>query len=398
MKATNNTVKKVVGKIHLWLGLTSGLVVFIVAVTGCIYAFQSEIQDITQPYRFVPKVGATSLPPSQLKALAQKLHPDKDIRRIYQLTPDRSVMVLLYGEGYYYTVFVDQYTGAILENKDMYTDFFTIVLELHMHLLLPGEAGELVVPIATLIFVAMLVTGIVLWWPRNKAAMGQRFRIKWSARWRRKNYDLHNVLGFYATWVVILIALTGLVWGFKWFEQSVYWVASGGEQLPERPTIQSDTTATALHAQPMDVALTRLQQEYPKGSMFLMLTPIADRDPLTILVNNSLDRFGEMEYRYFDQKTLREYPAPERLGKYEEASVANKILKLNYDIHTGSIAGLPGKIIVFLASLIAASLPVSGFMIWWGRRAKKTPRTTGELPLPMPEKPVYSTPREQVEA
>lgn len=55
--------KKIVGKIHLWLGLSSGLVVFIVAVTGCIYAFQEEIQDMTQPYRFVEPENAPVLPP-----------------------------------------------------------------------------------------------------------------------------------------------------------------------------------------------------------------------------------------------------------------------------------------------------------------------------------------------
>jgi len=47
----------------------------------------------------------------------------------------------------------------------------------------------------------------------------------------------------------------------------------------------------------------------------------------------------------------------------------------NYDIHVGAILGLPTKIIAFIVSLICASLPVTGFMIWWGRRKKKTVKT-----------------------
>jgi uncharacterized iron-regulated membrane protein len=48
---------------------------------------------------------------------------------------------------------------------------------------------------------------------------------------------------------------------------------------------------------------------------------------------------------------------------------------MNYDIHVGAVLGLPGKIIAFCASLIAASLPITGFYIWWGRRKKKKAET-----------------------
>ena len=78
---------------------------------------------------------------------------------------------------------------------------------------------------ATLVFLVMLISGLILWWPKNKKATKQRFSIKWNARWRRKNYDLHNVLGFYATWIAIILAVTGLVWGFEWFAQGYYRLA-----------------------------------------------------------------------------------------------------------------------------------------------------------------------------
>ena len=63
-----------------------------------------------------------------------------------------------------------------------------------------------------------------------------------------KNYDLHNVLGFYSAWVVLIIALTGLVWGFQWFANSVYW-RLGGEKSTVFTEAYSDikqkTTVTA---------------------------------------------------------------------------------------------------------------------------------------------------------
>jgi uncharacterized iron-regulated membrane protein len=43
---------------------------------------------------------------------------------------------------------------------------------------------------------------------------------------------------------------------------------------------------------------------------------------------------------------------------------------MNYDIHIGAVLGYPGRIVAFLAALIAASLPITGLLIWLGRRKK----------------------------
>jgi uncharacterized iron-regulated membrane protein len=51
-------------------------------------------------------------------------------------------------------------------------------------------------------------------------------------------------------------------------------------------------------------------------------------------------------------------------------SRGQQLLEMNYDIHVGAIGGLPGKIIAFIISLICASLPVTGFYIWWEKRKK----------------------------
>ncbi len=86
----------------------------------------------------------------------------------------------------------------------------------------------------------MLVSGIVLWWPRNKARRKSSFRIKLDASPKRLNYDLHNVLGFYACWIVVFAAFTGLVWSFTWMAQAEFWVFSGGKKRPAAVPVKSD--------------------------------------------------------------------------------------------------------------------------------------------------------------
>ncbi len=99
-----------------------------------------------------------------------------------------------------------------------------------------------------------------------------------------------------------------------------------------------------------------------------------ETDSSSIAANANLDEgtYWKTDYRYFDQYTLKEKKVAHIFGKLEDAKTADKLMRMNYDIHTGAILGLPGKIFAFLISLLIASLPVTGFMIWYGRRNKKT--------------------------
>jgi uncharacterized iron-regulated membrane protein len=358
---------------HLWLGFTSGLVVFIIAVTGCIYAFQEEIQNMTQSYRFVEPQNKEVLPPSQLKAIAMKEVPDKHVHAVLYGGTGKAAHVYFYSlePAYFYTVYLNPYTGEVLKVKDMDKDFFYIILMGHFYLWLPHEIGQPIAASATLIFVVMMITGLILWWPRKKGAVKQRFTIRWSARWRRKNYDLHNVLGFYVTWIAIIVAVTGLVWGFQWFAQGLYATAGGDKSLMyiEPP---SDTTARVSENAPaIDRVWELMRKEYPTAKVIEVHVPETSASPIAANANPDDGTYWQTDYRYYDQYSLKELSVDHIYGRFETATAADKLIRMNYDIHVGAILGLPGKILAFCASLICASLPVTGVSIWWGRRKKK---------------------------
>ncbi len=364
--------KKIVSFLHLWLGLITGLVVFVVAITGCIYTFEHEIQEITQPYRKVKEVGAVQLPPSQIKAIAEAAAPGMEVRRIYYETPENASMALYYADDapYFYLTFIDQYTGEVLKVKNLREDFFTIVLYLHMTLLLP-YGGE-VIAVCTLVFLVMLVTGIVLWWPKNsnQKAIKTKFKIKWNGRWRRKNYDLHSVLGFYASWILVFIAITGLVWSYSWVESSLYYVLSGGEQLIEQTPLSSDSTRSSQnHLVPtIDQAWYKVLQEDASIRGTAVYLPHGSDGVISIYSSPDYGTYGRLDWRYFDQYTLQEKEVNHFRGRHANTTFAQKVLKMNYDIHTGGVLGLTGKFLAFFASLIAASLPVTGVLLYIGRK------------------------------
>jgi uncharacterized iron-regulated membrane protein len=363
---------KIFRQIHLWLGLASGLVIFIVAITGAIYAFQPEITRATQPYLSVKAENKPFLGLSELKNIASKQLLHIKPTRIIFKGRDGSAVVHFFGKKprpYYYAVYLNPYTGEVLKVKDMDTDFFRVILVGHMYLWLPQPIGHQIVIYATLIFLVMIVSGIILWWPRSKARKKSSFKVKWKASPRRLNYDLHNVFGFYACWVLVFIVATGLVWGFEWAADAEYRLFSGGRKKQKIPQPVSVRTTIPDTIHPLDKIFNSVTAAYPGVHRMQVAFPQNDSASVTVRVYRDQETYYRMDYLYFDQYTAarRSFPV---WGKYEDANGGEKASRMNYDIHVGAIAGLPGRLLVFFAALIAASLPVTGFYIWWGKRKK----------------------------
>lgn len=371
--------------LHLWLGLTSGIIVLIVSITGCIFVFQKEINEwVHHDELFVTAHHTPTLPLSVLQEKAQAaLGKEYPIRSVFTYrTPDRAWEFLSYAEGdenaltifgataYYKAAYVDPYTGNITAVHDLKRDFFVIVKYLHWSLLLNTKYGQPIVGWATFIFVILLITGLILWWPKkwNKKTGEQSFKIKWSGNLKRVNYDLHNVLGFYALLIALVLALTGMVWAFKWFQATVYVVASRSITPPQHKEVQSDTLALPpAGTNPLDVAYATAVQQFPNAKRIgVYATP--NNNTATI----SMSAYWGKE-TYYDRDDLQFDQHSGKLLLHETAKDRNageQLIGMNYDIHVGAIAGLPGKILAFFASLICASLPVTGFLVWWNKGRK----------------------------
>jgi len=367
--------KKTVLVIHLWLGLITGLVVFVISLTGVVYCFAPELQNATEPWRSVKPRQQPFLPPSQLKAIAEKQLPGKPAQYIYYGPANKAAYVLFYGAGgYFYSVFIDPYSGTVLRVKNMHRDFFATVLRLHTSLLLPY--GKQLVHWCTLVFLLMLISGIILWWPRNKAARKQRFSVKWGASPRRLNYDLHNVLGFYASWITLFVVITGLIWSFRWFAKGVYTLTGARYSIIQEKPPVSDTMfakSTTVPMATLDKVWQDLQADmgrnYVAAGIQVPQTPFA---PIVVRATPEEATYYKADMRYFDQYTAKEFAGAYQWGRYTDAhTLADKIKRMNYDIHIGAIGGWPGRIAVFFAALIASSLPVTGFMIWRNKRKKQ---------------------------
>jgi uncharacterized iron-regulated membrane protein len=376
-KRSNSRLRKTIKNIHLVLGLSSGLVIFIVAITGCLWAFQEEIEALTSPLPDIQKENAAVIPPLKARDLAHEVFPGRLVHGTLYGAENDPVKVIFYEyePEFYHTVYLHPYSGEVLHIDNNLTGFFPFVLEGHRYLWLPKPIGEQLVAWSTVIFAIMLITGIVLWWPKNRKNRRQRFTLDWkeTTKWKRKNYDLHSVIGFYISLVAVVIVFTGLVMAFENFKAVAY-RSIGGEKetlwrVPENLGKQQDPAATAS----MDHLFLQLKQEFPQAVDFEYHYPATDEEAIYVEIGYEEGTYYSADYRFYDQNTLEEITSPTIYGIYAETGFPEKVMRMNYDIHVGAIGGIPGKVLAFFASLICASLPVSGFLIWYGREFKKKP-------------------------
>ncbi|WP_221391634.1 PepSY domain-containing protein [Dyadobacter sp. NIV53] len=369
--------KKINAWLHLWLGLASGIIVFIVALTGCILVFEQEFKSMTQPWLHAERPqNAEYLLPSAIKEKVAPLFPNKEISGIWYYGHGKTAKLNIRSDS---AIYVNPYTAKVVAiiNEE---DFFHFILEGHTELWIEAKigkihVGQIIVAYATLIFFVLLISGLILWWPKkwNRTNRDKSFKIKWGAKFKRINYDLHNVLGFYSLLVALVITMTGLSMGFAWFSKSVYWLSSGGNSPAPYVDSSSDTTRIIP-----DVVMKNVDLAFIKGiteigtynkDAIIVSFPDEPSEPIELCT----DMYNaSWRYVYLDQYSLKELPSTQ--VHIDDLKLADWLRRTNYALHVGGVGGLTTKILFFLASLICATLPVTGFYVWWHRgygKAKK---------------------------
>ena len=367
----NKALKKSIGKIHLWLGLTSGLVVFIVALTGSILVFEDEINPFINHefYKVSNIVGQKKTIDYSIKEL--ELHYSiKKINRIYAFNdPERTIQVMAKdNEGKTQLFSIDPYTGKVVGSVAQENRFFSIVLDLHRHLIM-GETGKFITGCSCLMFAFILISGFVLWCPKKLKNLKQRLTIKWAASFKRVNWDIHSTFGFYSCLFLLIIALTGLTWSFDWFENGVYYLADGTKKKTsiklENPTKKDPQLDKTFFYQSI---LSAVDSIYPyKGDIQIRMPSDTLNSILVLKENLEKNIPNQSSIAFFDKYTAKNIGTK----PYASFTQGDKIRRIIYPIHTGSIYGYPTKIIALLVSLFATISPITGLLIWLGRKRKK---------------------------
>ncbi|SDS40554.1 Uncharacterized iron-regulated membrane protein [Polaribacter sp. KT25b] len=372
--------KKIIFQLHKILGLTTGIVVFIVAITGCCWTFREEIESLYDDYKTVAQQEGTIITVTKAKKIAQKIFPENTVHGTVFKKQNDAVEVIFYDAEpeFYQSVFLNPYSGEIIQIDNHLTGFFAFILKGHMRVWLPKKIGENVVGASILIFILIIISGFILWIPKKRKNLKQRIKFDWkkTTKWKRKNFDLHTVTGFYICSLAFIIAFTGSFMSYDWLKYVVYKSTGGQRTVVFKVPENRDSIAIASTTKPIDLLIPRLQKESPNADGFELHYPKTKEESIYVEVSKSKGLFYDSDFRFFDQNSLKEIETEAIYGKYENATIPDKILRMNYDIHIGAIGGITGKIIAFFVSLLTATLPVTGVLLWFGRKYKKNKTPT----------------------
>lgn len=244
----------------------------------------------------------------------------------------------------------------------------------HWSLLLRTEIGQPIVGTAVAVFVALLLSGLWLWRPRTWAQAKAKLVPKFRGPWFNRVWSWHAALGAWTFPVALAIALTGLVWAFKAVMMAVYAVAALSTAPPDRSRPLSGPPAQAGTESVLDIVHRSSLARHPTATSVWFFPPREDtgRAPL-----NTYVRFSETVYWNSAEESWDRHSGELLKSKrFRDGNRGERLVAMNYDIHVGAVLGLPGKILAFLASLVCASLPVTGFLMWRARRLRRVRGTT----------------------
>jgi len=347
-------VRKALHISHLWLGLISGTLLLVVALTGCMLAFEDEIRYATQhDLLYVEVQERPQINVEQLLAVMKQYDPKMKLNQVRYLGADRAIQV--YARDRRRIVAVNPYTGAVLGERDMKKDVLSVILSFHRTLLL-DKIGEEIIFWNVWIFLFMLVSGMVIWLPRKVKQLRRNFSLQLKAAPTKRNYDLHRMLGFYAWVPLFLIAITGISMALGGEKGAKMQSTVHGPQSTVSGSIYDRALAEVYHQEPYDM----LRVTFPADSTGV----------INIGIRYATSSFRKQSNFLFDQYTGELLKSE----SYKDKSFSQTFFGSSYEIHTGRILGISGKIIMFLAGLVALSLPVTGFLVWRSKRASVSTR------------------------
>ncbi len=368
--------RRVLFQVHLWLGVLLGLYTVVVGVTGSALVFLPELTAVRPPAAAAAPGRVFALAPVLARIAAE--HPREQVLGVDNLDrPALAAVVYLNASdadrvrGEQRMVSVDQRTGAILGERLRYAGLLGTCADLHVYLL-GGETGYVVNGGCACAFLLLCLTGWLLWWPGARS-VGRGLRIHWRARWKRLNWDLHAVSGFWSNPLLIAVVATGILFVFPRPVLIVLSTLTGGRTKTVDTWLTPPAAAhTAAPAVSPDSALARSRQVLAGNARGYAVRYLALPGPGNDVFEAIAYPRGGADYAMpvdvyiaahggslLGLTDARNLPAGMRWATYA------------YAVHFGTFAGIGSRIAWVLLGLMPAALWTTGLLLWWNRGLRR---------------------------
>lgn len=379
-------MRKLFAKIHLWLALPFGIVIGLICLSGAILSFENEItQSLNKDRYYVKEKGESPLPMDVLVRSFMDQTKDSVQFTGIQVTnnPAKAYQFTTAKKGVSYLV--DQYSGEILGMQNGKEPFFLFTFRLHRWFLDSMKAadggnsfGKNLVGVSTIIMALLLISGLVIWFPKNRKMLKYRLKFNVNKSTFACLHSWHVSGGFYTALILLALSLTGLTWSFGWYCNAFYKVFGASVTMPdkgnasnkdrgergkgERSQKEGTFGETSLDMIEWQTALETIKQAAPNYKT-ITLSPSGEANVSTSSYGNSR---ASDKYK-FDTRNGR----IKTVELYKDQPKSSKIRGWIYSVHTGSWGGMTTRIITCLSALFGTFLVISGYYFWIRKKIRK---------------------------
>lgn len=378
--------RKICVNVHLYIGLLLGAVLSITGVTGSLIVFWQPIDTALNPDLLVPDSTCTEANHRSVDELVAtvraKMPPNGQLISLDFPNHERPLLWAWYhtptSEADWddrYTLFVTPCSGAVTgprlwdtQKQPWAAPLMSAIIQLHISLWLNEGSilvGNHLLSFGSVLLMGSIVIGYYLWWP-SQGNWRSAFAIKWGARGKRLNYDLHRIVGGYVGVLLLVSLFTGIYLYSPWTD------------LIDRG-VNLFSPVTTLHAPPPASMPIAGQEPINPGRVIEIAgTALSSGRPISLEL--PVDEQGTYVVTvdtgtvWKSQITIEQYSgAVLRVQGPQVASMGDHVLAWLFPLHTGQAFGLPGRIVLVILGVTPMCLYMTGFIIWWNRRRIRDP-------------------------
>jgi uncharacterized iron-regulated membrane protein len=398
---------------HFYAGLFVIPFMIMLAVTGCIYLFKPQLDNLLYSDLMQVRPGTQALTADQQLEKVRQAYPQVAVSQyLPPADAGRSAQFVVTLDDRKTNLFLDPYSGQVLGTQDAENNLQAISRSLHGTLLI-GTVGDRLIELAAGWAIVLVVSGLYLWWPRGQSMRGvvwPRLANRGRLFWR----DLHAVTGFWGSLLLLFMLLSGMTWTGFWGEKfadvwnrfpAAMWneVPKSEQQARSLNTAADQTVAWAVENTPLPMSDPHAAH---KGHGSSTMTASASQISLQQVVDTAgergvvpgysitlpADEMGVFSIAVFadDPRNDATLHLDQYSGKvladirWQDYGLVAKSVEMGVVLHEGKFFGLANQLLMFGVCLLILLSALSGLVMWWKRRPQGSlgvPPLRHDLPL-----------------
>ena len=354
-------------QIHLWLGLTLGMIGIVVGLSGSILVFDHEIDEWLHPARYQVSGSRVAIPFAEYAERAAQALEGRAKPTGIRLPDGEDGPIIVFarpaspGSGFL-RVYLDASSGRVLDATEG-VDFIGWMHGFHENLMLREYSGREIVGFVGVAMLISSLSGIYLWWPpRRQWLKALGFRKGFGA-----SRNLHYTFGFYGSLALALVSFTGMFLSFTDAGRAV--VAAFGPLSPSPRSIQSPE-GSGRPVSPDDAVDAALAY-YPDAAVVGVQLPAGPRGVYRIMLREAGDESARPATAvYVDPRLNAVLYRADRATR----TAGDRFLTLQRVLHEGSWWGAIGRTVTFITGLLPAVLAITGLILYLRSRRRRRSR------------------------